>query len=740
MKEKKFILIIFIMVFGLNALKAEVRNKDRQQQKQQQQQQQESEIKVDAQNQYMDNNKLIASGDVEIAWEDYRIFCEYLEFNQDTKELLAKGRITMSSKETVLTGERLSFNLKTREGEIYDTYGQMPPTIRYTTDKLTQVDNDTLTFNKLDFTSCTQCLPRWKFSCTKGKIKKEKYIEMTNLLFKIKKIPIFYLPYVRYPVDKDGRATGILMPNFGTSSIRGFFLLNAFFWAIKPNVDLTLYFDYYARAGIGLAQEFRYLTNQMDGNIKFYLFNYKKGNIVGAEKSSDYYLKMEHKQRINFLNTKITIAVDRQSDANFLRLFSNDFDSVLTRNSRSMGSIDSSFANVKISINGMRNDTYYTFVNRSTSISYLPQIKINWNQQKLGKLPGYFSLGVVYATVNRVGISYDADDLIYVSDVSSTRLNLNPSYMLGLLRFPWLNAYLSMETNFTYYPKSKDPNSTSKDIIILDEPLKLYYHSADLILKGPVFSKIFESRYSKFKHVIEPKITIKYVTKVDEEDKKRLIPVDYFDFPSYSFVGFSLSTRILHKSKNSKSSPREILSYTISQDYYFDPQLANRGRNINGVFPEFSQLDNTLRLRPFKDFSFDASLTFNHYLKSFTNTRIALSYRNPSSPVSGDFYYNANVNQYVNKTNYILNRKIIGGSLNINIPRFPLIFNSNVNYDITDREFRLASFRLTYDYQCIQFRSELKLFKYSGRVETQFNAGVSFGNLGMVKDFLGIDK
>lgn len=738
MKEKKFILIIIIiMALGFNVLNAEVRNKDKDRKQKQQQQQQDSEIKIDAQNQYMDENKLIASGNVEIAWEDYRIFCDYLEFNQDTKELLGKGRITMSSKETVLTGERLRFNLKNREGEIYDTYGQMPPTIRYTTDKLTQVDNDTLTFNKLDFTSCSQCMPRWKFSCTKGKIKKEKYIEMTNLLFKIKKIPIFYLPYVRYPVDKDGRATGILMPKFGTSSIRGFFLLNAFFWAIKPNVDFTLYFDYYARAGIGLAEEFRYLTNQMNGNIKFYLFNYKKGNIVGAEKSSDYYLKMEHKQRINFLNTKITIAVDRQSDANFLRLFSNDFDSVLTRNSRSMASIDSSFANVKLSISGMRNDTFYTFVNKSTSLSYLPQIKINWNQQKLWKLPGYFSLGVIYSTINRVGVSYDADDLIYVSDVSSTRLNLNPSYMLGLLRFPWLNATLSMETHFTYYPKSKDPNS--KELHILDEPLKLYYHSANLVLKGPVFSKIFESRHSKFKHVIEPKITFKYVTKVDEEDKNRLIPVDYFDYPSYSYVGFSLSTRILYKRKSSKSSPREILSYIISQDYYFDPQLASRGRNINGVFPEFSQLENTLRLRPFKDFSFDASLTYNHYLNYFTNTRIALSYKNSSSPVSGDFYYNVNTNQYA-QVNYILNRKIIGGSLNINIPRFPLIFNSNVNYDITDKEFRLASFRITYDYQCIQFRSELKLFKYSGRVETQFNAGVSFGNLGMVKDFLGIDK
>ncbi|MDQ1350706.1 MAG: export transporter periplasmic protein LptC, partial [Acidobacteriota bacterium] len=488
MKEKKFIpiiFVVFIVAVGLSTLYAQERGKDRQKQSQQQQQQQQtSEIKVNAQNQYMDENKLIASGNVEIAWEDYRFFADYLEFNQDTKELMAKGRVTMSSKETIITGEKLTFNLKDRSGEIYDTYGQMPPTIRYTTDKLSQVDNNTLTFKKLDFTSCTQCVPRWKITCSKGKIKKEKYIEMSNVLFKIKKVPIFYLPYLRYPVDKDGRATGILMPNFGTSSLRGFFLLNAFFWAIKPNVDLTLYFDYYAKAGIGMAEEFRYLFRQMDGHIKFYLFKYKKDNIVGAEKSSDYYLKWEHKQRINFLNTRITIAIDRQSDANFLRLFSNNFDSVLTRMSRSQASIDSSFANVRLSISGMQNDTFYTFANKSTRLSYLPQIKLNWNQQKLWVLPGYFSLAASYTTVERVGKTYDEDELIYVSDVSSTRFSLNPSYMLGLLRFPWLNAYLAMETQYTYYPKSKDPNA--KGVVILDEPLQLYYHSANLTIKGPV--------------------------------------------------------------------------------------------------------------------------------------------------------------------------------------------------------------------------------------------------------------
>ena len=751
MKQKIIILIVLILAVGLNA------------QKKKGQgggagagttvstgagygQQKSTEIKITALDQYVDENKLVAEGNVEISWEDYRIYADYVEFNQDTREILARGRVTMSSKETVISGEKLTFNLKERTGEMHDTYGQLPPTVRYTTDKLVQTDNDTLTFKKLNFTSCTQCVPRWKITCAKGKIKKEKYIEMKHTLFKIKKIPILYIPYIRYPVNKDGRSTGILFPNFGTSNTRGFFLLNQFFWAVKENFDLTLGVDYYAKAGIGLHQELRYLYRFMDGDIKFYYFKYKPDNILGTDSKFDYFLKMDHKQHIDFLNTRITIAIDRQSNANFLRLFSNAFDSVLRRISRSSVSIDSVYGNARLSISGMINDTYYTFADRSTSVKYLPSIKFNLNQQKLWKLPGYFSLSTSYSRLSRQGKTYEEDEEILQTDVQSTRLSVTPTYSLNLIRLPWMGAGLTFTSNHTFYPKSRDPNE--KKLVILDVPLTLGYQTATLSVKGPVFSKIFEFKHSKLKHIIEPKVTFRYVTQVAEEDRARLIPVDYFDYPAYSYVGFALTSRLLYKSGKDETPGRggqkarggsavDILSLTVQQDYYFEPDLASRGRKINGVIPEFSELKNTLRVRPFRYFNLDISAIYNHYRKEFTKVHVGLNYNNRNSFIYGNFFYNTYINQYA-AADFALNRETIGGQLNIDIPRFPLKFSSNINYDITDREFRLGSFLLTYDYQCIQFRGELRLYRYGSRVETQFNFGVSFGNLGQVKDFLGI--
>lgn len=709
-------------------------------------------FKIYAVRQDIEENQLVAAGSVEISWEDYHIYADYMAFNPKTKIITARGRVTMTSKETVISGERLQFNLKDRTGVMYDSYGQMPPSVRYKTDKLTQVDNDTLKFDKLDFTSCAQCMPRWKLTCTGGKIKKEKYIELKNAVLKIKKIPVLYIPYIRYPLNKDGRATGFLFPKIGHSDYRGFFFLNSFFWPMKKNIDLTLGFDYYENAGVGTSQELRYLFRKAQGNVKFYYFKYKADAIydpedkVPADKfstfnTSDYILKIAHKQSIDFLNTKIIATVDKQSDANFLRLFSNDFYNMLRRTSRSSISINSSILpNLKVTANASQNETYFTYNNKTNTIRYLPRLTANLNQQKIFFIPGYFSVGVTYEGVQRIGKTYDEDEGLYeVTDISTSRFSFNPKYTLGLVTAPWLKAKLSFESRQNWYFKSKDPETGD----ILDETLHLGYHTAFLEINGPIFSKIYKGRFSRIKHLITPGIKFRYVTQIDEEDQARLIRLDRFDFPSYSFVGFSLTTRLLYKGNKDKS-PREFLMYIVSQNYFFDPKLGHRNRKINGEYPEFGELTHKLRFRPAKSFTLDVSVKFNHFMEAesfidnFTQLRVNLSYSNKESPIYGSFFYNRNLNPYVSATNPF-NRDTVGGKVDLNIPRFPLKFHSNVFYDITNKKFRAGIFRLSYDYQCIVFTAEMRLFRGVSRIESQFNIGISFGNMGMVKDFLGTD-
>jgi LPS-assembly protein len=88
----------------------------------------------------------------------------------------------------------------------------------------------------------------------------EKYAVVRNSVLKVKGVPLFYLPIFYYPVQKDDRATGFLIPAYGTSTIRGQTLSNAFFWAINRSQDATLFHDWFSRTGQGMGGEYRYIA------------------------------------------------------------------------------------------------------------------------------------------------------------------------------------------------------------------------------------------------------------------------------------------------------------------------------------------------------------------------------------------------------------------------------------------------------------------------------------------------
>jgi len=674
-------------------------------------------------------DSLRANGHVEIIWQDYVIYADVIEFNLKSKELFAEGRVTMSAKDMVLSGEKLNFNLKTKTGELVDTYGLITPFVRYETDRLIQTDRQTLTFQRLDFTSCAQIFPRWKITSRRGKIKKEKYIEMHDVLLRIKNIPVFYLPYLRYPIQKDGRATGLLFPNIGNSSLRGFFVQNSLFWAIKPNIDMTFGLDYFAKLGIGVSDELRYLFRNTSGSARFYYFKYRKDNGVYDDSASDYYVEADHQQTLSFLNSRLVLNVNRQSRPGFLRLFDNSFDRDLSTNFQSSLAWTSSFSNINISLSASRRETYYIFADSSRIVEYLPALAFNLNQQKLGKLPGFFSLGVDYQSVRRSGVTYE-DEPEFANDFRSQRLTVTPSYQLPLLKLSWLNFSLNLLSKNTFYAKSLDPVSNK----IVDEPLYMKYHTAKLSLQGPVFSRVYDWGRKKLKHVIEPEIEFRYVTKVNNRD--RLVPVDYFDYPSYSYAGFSLTSRLLTKDDGSSASASELLTYRIAQEYYFDAAEANYFRQINGEYPRFSELNNTLRFRPAGHFAFDASFVYNYYIHDLSRLNLRASYDRQGAPLTGSLSYSTYRNPYKG-ADYVFNRSILGGDINLNFPDFPLKLRVGIDYDFTAKEFRHGAFKASFDYQCLVFSTEFKVFSYLGRSEFQFRFGLSLGNLGMVSDFFG---
>ncbi|MDD0973411.1 LPS-assembly protein LptD [Pseudomonas fontis] len=88
----------------------------------------------------------------------------------------------------------------------------------------------------------------------------------TNATLRVADIPVFYTPYIYFPID-DRRQSGFLPPSFSTSSDTGFMLVTPYYFNLAPNYDATLYPRYMAKRGLLMEGEFRYLTKSSEGQF-----------------------------------------------------------------------------------------------------------------------------------------------------------------------------------------------------------------------------------------------------------------------------------------------------------------------------------------------------------------------------------------------------------------------------------------------------------------------------------------
>jgi len=87
-----------------------------------------------------------------------------------------------------------------------------------------------------------------------------------HVTFRVKEIPVLYVPYISFPLDKE-RKTGLLFPTLGSSQESGGNLGIPFYWNIAPNFDDTFTPRFFSQRGFQMNNLFRYLTPINIGEI-----------------------------------------------------------------------------------------------------------------------------------------------------------------------------------------------------------------------------------------------------------------------------------------------------------------------------------------------------------------------------------------------------------------------------------------------------------------------------------------
>lgn len=661
-----------------------------------------------------------ASGNVEVHYRDITLLADGAEVDVETKDVFAWGDVSIIAPDENVRFEEIRFNLDSYQGEGRNVTALIQPTIFYQAESIERKSQDLYSLQKASFTTCAQPVPRWRFSCSRANFKKDDYMEMWNVVLRVKEIPVFYLPYMRYPLDRD-RATGFLMPQAGYSGQKGAFYSQSFYWAIKRNMDATFSLDYFRDRGLGGGLEYRYLFSEGTGgllNLYYFLFNERA---PAGSPDNAYIIRFKHNQSLPG-NFKIVADVDYQSSYDFLREFDNNFRRAVVSNRRSQIYVSRAWSYYNFNMRVSRFETYYSQSGDSIIRKNSPQIGFTSTKMKILS-PLYFSFTSLF---DNWEYGWESD---YEREKQrrSQSLSFSPAITVPFTSIPWLTLNSSVSSNFAYYFKSYAPGTNE----VVNDPILSLNYSVLLELNGPYFSKIFYDSQNtpKLKHVVEPTFIYRYDSPVADSD--RIIAQRFFYTNHY--VRYGLVNHFLIKQNNM---PRDICTLGFYQTYYLDPEnspLANQ--RVNGEPPQFSDFSGYFRFYPTQKYSLDLSASYNPYFKTFSRLRLGAQMGSINDPLFLRVNWYKSVSPYNEFAR--MRRHQIGLYGGVKIPKLSLETQFDLDFNIIEGEMLYSAVAVVYHYQCIDFKAELKIFYFRDKPEAQFRLSFELGNIGKSSDILG---
>jgi hypothetical protein len=472
---------------------------------------------------------VILTDRVEAHYKALTIQADRLEIDLSANHVRGEGHIIIDQGPRRLAGRALEFDLKTQTGSIEDASAYVDPDFYFKGEKITKLDDRTYRVRKGVFTSCSTEVPAWSFKVSRATVTVDGYARAVNTRMRIKKLPILYMPYLLWPVKHD-RTSGLLVPNIGYAKTRGYQLGLAYYQVLGRSYDTTFYLDLYENHYLGFGNEFRYRpTEGTSGIFQGYM-------VRSPEGQSEYRLAFVHDSRDLPGGLRAVVRYTDYSDFNFFQDFERQFNNFTLRSLYSSAYLSGNWG--AQSFNLLLDDRK-TFLSGGNTLEQrqLPEVEYQLRSTQLGRTPFFFQLK---SSAHVISIDSPSGE-----SVSYERTDWQPVLSLPLRAAPWLSLSVSAGERYTWYSDSLDP--TTRDYT--GNSVSRTVNTAGAEIVGPSFSRIFTKRkgtYSKFKHVIEPRITYSYVSQFDDQN---LIPrfdeIDRTRHQSLAIV--SLVNRVLAK-------------------------------------------------------------------------------------------------------------------------------------------------------------------------------------------------
>ena len=680
------------------------------------------------------------SGGFSVRFRDYRAWGDELFYDQETEQIRAEGSVVLIRGNEVLRGSRLELDLATETASIFEVEGNLGADYFFTGAAVHKLSDERFTILDAQFTACEAedgKVPDWSFRAKKVDVNANGYAKTRGVSFRAKKAPLVYLPYMLWPV-KSSRVSGFLMPKPGFSTRRGPSLGIGYFWAINRSYDATFNVDLYAGAPAGAENSFSERPFWGAGTE----FRYRPGE--GTQGIFDGYviddterdekrwrMRWTHQSRQLPGGFRGVVRFEDVSDFDFFRDFERRVDRNSQRQLYSTAFMSGNWGNHSLNVQLDQRKTFIS-AEREIQLRQLPEIEYKLRSTRLGNLPLYAKL--------RSSLHYLDTNRSARRTGRYARANLQPEVSVPLPLATWFSVSLTAGGHLTWYGDSlmtvQERRAARSDTDFRGEDLLRLVPTARAEIVGPGFSRIFElgegGRFSRMKHVIEPRIVYAYFD--DFEDRLRIPLFDEIDnLRGHNVARFSLFNRLLAKPADpGQGGAFEILSVEFFRNLSLDsekPLLRSRDRSLTSQNGPIGAL---LRFNPSRRTGVRFDALYDTLFSQFSSTGISATV-GVSDTSSLGLRWAVRRNPELDKTR----RHHAQVSAGLELIPSKLRLNTMVSYDIEQRVLQMQRHVIDYQACCFGLRLEVANFRTTLRQDTQYRLLVTLKSVGAFFDITG---
>lgn len=715
-KNKKLIILLLLLIFSAKMLNAQEGLKSRFKIDK------ESNVEIEAVTYEIKGDLYNLKGDVVLKSENFTLSAQEAVYNRKTQIAEISGGILLETGEDTLAGESGTFNFAEQTGVINDARLFIKENNFYINGgRIEKFGEDSYLIEDFKLTTCDSENPEWSITGASINVTIEGYGRLRNGAFRVKDIPVAYIPYLIFPA-KIKRQSGVLIPQAGYSSRNGVEFEVPVFWAISDSSDMTFYERYMTDRGLMQGLELRYVTgkeSKASYNLDILSDRIKEKDMDDPDQlelsffertnSTRYWFRGRTDQQLP-LGIKARLDADVVSDQDYLREFETGLSGFNTKPdyekefSRPQEEFNSPLRTSTLRLSG---DSENYSIQALSSFYQRPEGFIDdATPEPLAGL----DFSMIPRFIEKVPVSFSLDsDYDYIWRDYGQRghsLSISPKISYPL----WFRQYLQFETSAGY---TRDMQWLENDTGYGtgSQARDVFYGQVRL---STIFERVFDvdSKYAqKIKHKIVPSLTYEYRSHNDE-DKYQPWFESIDEDGSANRVVFSLDNSIDIKKVDEKDNITYAQkgTFRITQGYDIDESR----RNINPEQKQepFEPLNAEFRFNPCSSLIMNAEIEWDHYKDDFSYADVALKFdvdraNNRTDIYRLDYVYNDDGNKGLS---YYVNINLAKGfALGSTLQR-----DIEVNHDIE------KSYWLEYSSECWSINLGVHQYNKESRVMLGF--------------------